>query len=145
MFTRETDYAFRAVLALAAGSGRRSAAELARETQVSHAFLRRVLTQLTTGGLVRSIRGRSGGVRLARPAAAITLLDVAQAIDPVQITLNRCLRDGGTCARMRQCTVHAALDPLQREIQLALARITFDTLAKQQNKNENTTSRKVKS
>ncbi len=142
MFTRETDYAFRAVLALAAASGRRSAAELARETQVSHAFLRRVLTKLSTGGLVLSLRGRTGGVRLARPAAAITLLDVAQAIDPVQITLNRCLRDGGTCSRMRQCTVHAALDPLQREIQRALARITFDTLAKQQNKN---TTRKVKS
>ncbi|MEI6212230.1 MAG: Rrf2 family transcriptional regulator [bacterium] len=142
MFTRETDYAFRAVLALAAASGRRSAAELARETQVSHAFLRRVLTKLSTGGLVLSLRGRTGGVRLARPAAAITLLDVAQAIDPAQITLNRCLRDGGTCSRMRQCTVHAALDPLQREIQLALARITFDTLAKQQNKN---TTRKVKS
>ena len=142
MFTRETDYAFRAVLALAAASGRRSAAELARETQVSHAFLRRVLTKLSTGGLVLSLRGRTGGVRLARPAAAITLLDVAQAIDPAQITLNRCLRDGGTCSRMRQCTVHAALDPLQREIQRALARITFDTLAKQQNKN---TTRKVKS
>ena len=142
MFTRETDYAFRAVLALAAGSGQRSAGELARETQVSHEFLRRVLTKLSTGGLVLSLRGRTGGVRLARPAAAISLLDVAQAIDPAQITLNRCLRVGGTCSRMRQCTVHAALDPLQREIQRALARITFDMLAKQQNKN---TTRKVKS
>lgn len=142
MFTRETDYAFRAVLALASGAERRSATVLARETEVSHAFLRRVLGKLTAYGLVQSTRGRSGGVRLARAARAITLLDVAQAIDPDQITLNRCLRHGGTCSRMRQCTVHAALDPLQREIQRALARITFDTLVEKQQKQTNKTRRK---
>jgi len=45
-------------------------------------FLRRILGDLVSAGLVRAREGRSGGYRLARPAARITLADVYRAVEP---------------------------------------------------------------
>jgi Rrf2 family protein len=109
VITREADYALRAVLELAAGTGGRSAAELARATQVPYPFMRRVLARLTAAGLVRSLRGRSGGVRLTRPATDLSLLEVLSVMDADTVTLNACLREGADCARSSWCAAHAAL------------------------------------
>ena len=128
MITREADYAIRAVLELAADASGRSAAVLARATAVPYPFLRRVLAKLIAAKLVLSLRGRTGGVRLARPAGKISLLDVAAAIDPATITLNSCLRDASTCARLRHCAAHTALARVQQELWRALAAVTFDQL-----------------
>jgi len=128
MITRETDYAIRAVLELVSRARGRSAAELARATRVPYPFMRRVLGKLTAAKLVRSSRGRSGGVQLVRPAREISLLDVARAIDPHAVTLNACLRKDGSCSRLRQCTVHEALARVQQDLWQGLATITFDAL-----------------
>jgi len=130
MITREADYAIRAVLELASGMSGSSAAELARATQVPYPFLRRVLGRLTAARLVKSVRGRSGGMQLARPPGAISLRDVAQAIDPATITLNACLLDGGRCSLARRCPVHAPLARVQKELWRALDAVTFDTLVR---------------
>ena len=45
-------------------------------------FLPRVMRDLGAAGLVEARTGRTGGYRLARPAAAITLLDVITAAEP---------------------------------------------------------------
>ena len=130
MITRETDYAIRAVLALASGTSGRSATDLARITQVPYPFLRRVLGRLTAAGLITSVRGRTGGVRLAQPASAVSLFDVAWAIDPAAITLNACLREGNKCPRMRRCPVHTPLNRIQHDLWQALNAVTFDTLVR---------------
>lgn len=132
MLTRETDYAIRAVLALASGGRARSAAELARDTQVPYPFLRRVLGRLTAAGLAKSLRGRGGGVQLAQPAGRISLLDVARAMDPASVTLNQCLLAGDACTRARRCAVHAALGRVQRQLWRSLAAVTFDALVRRE-------------
>ena len=143
MITREVDYAIRAVLELASSTSGRSAADLARATQAPYPFLRRVLQRLTAAGLVVSRRGCTGGMRLARPAAAISLLDVARAIDAATITLNSCLRDGGACSRRPRCTAHTALSRVQQELWQALAAITFGTLAQPTQTNQPNRKRKT--
>ncbi|BDG03836.1 Rrf2 family transcriptional regulator [Anaeromyxobacter oryzae] len=45
-------------------------------------FLRRILRDLVSAGLVTAREGRTGGYRLARPARAITLADVYAAVEP---------------------------------------------------------------
>jgi Rrf2 family protein len=44
-------------------------------------FLVHILLQLKRAGIVTSVRGAGGGYRLARPAAAITLRDIREAVD----------------------------------------------------------------
>jgi Rrf2 family cysteine metabolism transcriptional repressor len=72
--SRRTDYATRAVLALAlAEGGPRKIADIARDAEVSQSVLEQVLPIMRTAGLVRSERGPAGGYRLNHPPEAITL------------------------------------------------------------------------
>jgi Rrf2 family protein len=128
VITREVDYALRAVLELASGTAGRSAAALAEATQVPYPFMRRVLARLTAARLVQSLRGRAGGVRLTRPAAALTLLDVVRAMDPDTVTLNACLREGAYCERSAWCAAHAALTDIQQDLWHRLAGISIAAL-----------------
>jgi DNA-binding IscR family transcriptional regulator len=56
------------------------------------------ICRLVTEGILQSQRGVKGGVRLARPAGEINLLQVVEAIDG-PITFNRCNRKPSECAR----------------------------------------------
>ena len=80
----KAEYACLAVLALAR-QGPDDPPLRIREISESHGiperYLVQILLQLKGAGLVVSTRGASGGYRLARPAAAISLGEVLTAID----------------------------------------------------------------
>lgn len=70
--TRYTDYSLRVLMHLALHEGRLcSIGEIARTYQASHNHLTKVVVALGRDGFVETVRGRSGGIRLARPANAI--------------------------------------------------------------------------
>lgn len=72
--TRKTDYATRAVLALAMSPGTAlSAEEISRRVVVPESFLKQILMQLRDAGVLRSERGPSGGYRLNHDPADITM------------------------------------------------------------------------
>lgn len=73
--TRRTDYATRAVLALALARDDRprKVHELAAATATPVSVLEQLLPQLRSAGVVRSERGPGGGYRLNHPPAQITL------------------------------------------------------------------------
>jgi Rrf2 family protein len=72
--SRRTDYATRAILALALeADGSLKLEELARRTAVPPSVLEQVMPVLRTAGLVRSERGRAGGYRLNKAPEEITL------------------------------------------------------------------------
>ena len=72
--TRFSDYAVRVMLYLAAHTDRLcSIGEVARAYEISQNHLMKVVSDLAAGGYIQSMRGRSGGIRLARPAAEINI------------------------------------------------------------------------
>ena len=76
------DYALRACAELAADSGRwLKREEIATRQGVPIQYLESVLLQLKHAGVIQSHRGASGGFRLARPPAEISLADVIRAVD----------------------------------------------------------------
>ena len=79
---RRTDYATRAVLALALADGRRphKLQELAATTRTPVTVLEQLLPQLRAAGIVRSERGPTGGYRLNHPPEEITLGRVVRLI-----------------------------------------------------------------
>ena len=78
--TRQTNYAMRILMYCAANDGRLSRIpEIATAYSVSELFLFKILQPLVEAGLVETVRGRNGGVRLGRPADKITLFDVGLA------------------------------------------------------------------
>jgi Rrf2 family transcriptional regulator, cysteine metabolism repressor len=73
--SKRTDYATRAVLALALADGKTpmKLEELARRTAVPHSVLEQVMPTMRSAGIVRSERGAHGGYRLNKPPAEITV------------------------------------------------------------------------
>ena len=72
--SRRTDYATRAVLALAvADGGPLKLEQIAEAVEAPRSVLEQVMPTLRTAGIVRSERGPAGGYRLNRPAEEITL------------------------------------------------------------------------
>ena len=72
--TRYTDYAMRVLLYLSARPDRLcSISEIARGYGISQNHLMKIVNDLVNAGYLQSVRGRAGGVRLARPASEINI------------------------------------------------------------------------
>ena len=131
MITREVDYAIRAMLCLAVHEEDSvvSTTMMSQEMDIPYRFLRRILLRLVNAGLVTSTRGKQGGLRLARPAAEISLREVVLALDPPAFALNACLLDRTSCHRTAYCVVHEELARVQAVMDAHLAEITLAALA----------------
>ena len=79
----KADYALRALIEMTSrGEGPAvSAEELGRVQEIPHGFLQAILADLRRAGVVVSQRGQSGGWRMARPPAEVSVADVIRAVD----------------------------------------------------------------
>lgn len=78
--TRYSDYSLRVLIYLALAPERLvTIEEIARSYRISKAHLMKVVHQLGLRGYVETVRGRRGGLRLARPPEAIGVGDVVRA------------------------------------------------------------------
>ncbi|MCA0919395.1 RrF2 family transcriptional regulator [Pseudooceanicola nanhaiensis] len=92
-----TDYALRVCLYLGAHPERLvPISEMARAHDLSQSNLMKVVHQLVEGGFLSSTRGRSGGIRLARPAEEIRLGAVARYMesDGAMVDCSSCILRG---------------------------------------------------
>jgi FeS assembly SUF system regulator len=111
------------------GGARVSAAQLAEETGLPAPTVQKVVSQLTAAGLLRSTRGVGGGLKLARPAAAITLADIVEAVEG-PIALTSCSENGRhDCTLEQACSVRPHWDVVNRTLRGALADVPLTQLA----------------
>jgi len=128
-FTRQGDYAIRAMLALAAvPSGTWSSVNrISTVMGIPERILPRVMRSLASGGLVEARTGRTGGYRLTRPADTITLLDVVAAAEPTDED-RRCVLRGGPCGLDGRCAIHDVIDEARGALDERLSRTTLADL-----------------
>ncbi|HUH16943.1 MAG TPA: Rrf2 family transcriptional regulator [Methylomirabilota bacterium] len=133
--TRRGDYAVRAMLTLARHDAAQltpaqlTAAQLAAATGVPSSLVPQVMGDLARAGLVRTRRGRSGGYRLARPAAEVSLLAVIEAVEG-DGRRQTCVMRGGPCRREGACDVHDAFFRAQEAVFGALAAVSLDEVTR---------------
>ena len=87
-----------------------------------------VMRPLVRAGLAEAVTGRAGGYRLARPAGAISLLDVVEAIEG-DSRRETCVLRGGPCGRDGFCAAHPAFYAAQEAVRTELAAARLDTLS----------------
>ena len=81
--TLHTDYALRLLMMLSADPDRRiTVPDAAEKNGISRHHLMKVAQALNANGFVKTVRGKGGGLSLARPADAINLGDVVRAMEP---------------------------------------------------------------
>jgi Rrf2 family nitric oxide-sensitive transcriptional repressor len=103
--TAFSDYSLRTLICLAV-KGRSTIAEISRLYDISEAHLNKVVHQLGIAGDIETIRGRGGGIRLARPPEAINVGAVVRRTE--DLALVTCL-DGGACLISPDCMLQTAL------------------------------------
>lgn len=105
--TRRADLATRALLALAASDGRRTASDLAAELDASPGFLAQAMTPLVNKGWVRSDPGRSGGYTAVASLDDVSVLDVVEAVEG-GTDVTACVLEDRPCAGGGRCALHDA-------------------------------------
>ena len=123
------DYAILIMAAAAkhCGGARTSAAALAEETGLPVPTAQKIVSKLSAAGLLRSTRGAGGGLQLARPAAAISMADIVEAIEG-PIALVSCI-DTGDCAVEHECSVKPHWPVVNAAVRRALADVSLARIA----------------
>ena len=111
------------------GGGRVSASELAAETGLPAPTVQKLVSKLVGAGLLRSVRGAGGGLQLARPAAAISLADIVEAVEG-PIALTACV-EGTDCSVDNECRVRPHWPLVNETLRRALADISLVQLAQE--------------
>ncbi len=124
--TRFSDYALRVLMYVhAAGDRLVTIEEIAVSYGISKPHLMKVVSALTRAGYLAAVRGRSGGVTLARPAEKIRLGDVVRDTEP-DLALVECLGSDSQCAINECCRLP---NILKRALGAFLAELDQHTLA----------------
>ncbi|MEQ1510717.1 MAG: Rrf2 family transcriptional regulator [Sphingopyxis sp.] len=109
---------------------RTSAATLAEETGVPVATAHKLVNILVRAGLLKSVRGAGGGIKLARPAAAISVADIIEAIEG-PIALTTCVDHGRhDCALEASCRVRPHWAIINASMRGALNAVSLSSLSR---------------
>lgn len=126
MIPKTAEYALRAAVCLAGTAGAPASADLlAERTKVPRSYLNRVLRDLATAGLLTSKPGPGGGHELARPAGEVTILDVVNAVAPIE-RIEHCPL--GLPSHTSLCPLHRELDRAYETMQEAFRRVSLKDL-----------------
>jgi len=124
LFSQTVEYALRAVVHLASEAPRaRTTDQIATATQVPRAYLSKVIQSLCRAGLARSQRGMGGGVTLTKGPENLTILEVVNAVDPIQ-RIHTCPLDLAAHGT-HLCPLHRRVDDALKMVEQAFARTTL--------------------
>ena len=128
MLSKTAEYALRAVTCLAAnGQQALSADVLAEKTKVPRRYLTRVMQDLAAAGLVDSRSGPGGGYLVARAIGDLTILDVVNAVAPLERITSCPL---GLSSHTTLCPLHSELDKAYAATEAAFAGVTIKRLVR---------------
>ncbi len=111
------------------GHAKVNATTLAAETGIPLPTAQKLVSRLSTAGLLESSRGTGGGVRLSRPPAAISLADIVEAVEgPIAMTI--CVdTERHDCALEGACQVRPHMGVVNQAVRGALAGVSLAHLS----------------
>ena len=128
MLSKTAEYALRVAVCLAQSPDNLAAADdLAEVTKIPRRYLHKVVQDLVRAQLVRSQPGPGGGYSIARAPKNITILDVVNAVAPLE-RIRHCPL--GLASHTRLCPLHRELDKVYADTEKAFARVTLDQLVR---------------
>ncbi|MBB4953875.1 Rrf2 family iron-responsive transcriptional regulator [Agrobacterium vitis] len=130
--TKQTNYAVRMLMYCAANKDHLSRIpEIAKAYGVSELFLFKILQPLTKAGLIETVRGRNGGVRLGRAPETISLFDVVKVTED-SFAMAECFEDDGDvdCPLIDSCGLNSALRKALNAFFAVLMEYSIDDLVK---------------
>lgn len=128
--SKQTNYAVRTLVYCAVNEpGLSRVSDIARTYAISEMFLFKIILPVAKNGLIETVRGRRGGVRLARPAHQINLGDVFR-ITEESFALSECMEhEAETCPLRGHCLYTRALERALKAFMDVIGEYTVADLA----------------
>ena len=127
MLSATAEYALRIMIVLAEAPGDPITSEkIAQRTKVPTDYSVKVLQMLARAGLVRAQRGRSGGFHINCDAKTTTLLDVVNAIDPIE-RIKKCPFENADHDG-QLCPLHSRLDEIIALLEDSFRKMTIQSV-----------------
>jgi len=129
VFRKEADYAVRTLLYLAmrGGADYVSATTLSKELGLPMNFLRRICSTLIKEKILETREGKSGGVRLVKSPADVTVLQLIELFDG-KTELSDCTFRKKLCPNRKTCVLRKRILGIEEKISREFAAITIQTL-----------------
>jgi len=131
IFSTRSTYGLRAMINLARHekSGSVSLAIIAKEEKISLKYLERLFANLKKAGLIKAVKGASGGYTLTRPAKQINIYDIIKSLEG-EFNPFHCTGDKEKiyCGSQCQCEVTYVLGKVQEAINSSLKKIKLSRL-----------------
>ena len=111
-----------------------TAKQLVDELNMSDKYLRRLMTDLSKSGFIRSMQGREGGYVFVKKTNEICLYDVINSVEDME-KLNGCVLGFESCSCTNPCAMHDTWQHARAELnkvfrQTKLSDMDFDKLLK---------------
>lgn len=125
--SRKTDYALRMLSMLAEDESRiLSARTAAEEVDVPYSFARSIQRCLVEAGLVESVRGVNGGMRLKANPKVLTIRQIVEAVQGPLLLNDDCTGNSTACSQVETCCYHSLWMGLQEVVYSYLDSVTLD-------------------
>lgn len=122
------DYALKAVCFVADKQELVHIKDIADGQDISEALLRRIIADLEKASIVETLKGRNGGVQLAKKPHQISVYDILEAVGE-ELGLTDCTRDL-YCEKRNECYTTDVMGNLQRGFNSLLKMNTLDKIIK---------------
>ena len=132
-----TRYGTRALLDLARHRGEKPVQlkEIARRQNISLHYLEHIITPLVGAGIVRSIRGAGGGIKMSKRPEQIKLSEVVALLEGTMAPVD-CIIDPESCRRSDSCVTRDVWSEMKNAIDKTLNSITIQDLIEREKEKE---------
>ena len=136
IFSKSAEYAIQAMLYLAEKQAKIKpeksimVREIAEAYCIPAQFLSKITQTLAKHHLLKTTRGRGGGIKLSRPASTMFLPEIVHAIDGPPEDQDECIFGLDLCSDDQPCPFHHQWKPIRNDIRTMMATENLARLAK---------------
>jgi len=132
LYSKSAEYAIQAMIYLAEKNDPNPVmvGEIAKAYDIPQQFLAKIAQNLVKQRLLSAVRGRNGGLRLAKPAKEILLNQIVSAIDGPPPEEEICVIGLDYCSDETPCPLHHQWKPIRKQIRSLLEEENLEQLAR---------------
>ncbi|MBT3251489.1 MAG: Rrf2 family transcriptional regulator [Candidatus Marinimicrobia bacterium] len=133
LYSKSSEYAIQAMIYLAENQSmnRIMVNKIAAEYDIPVYFLAKIVQTLSKHHLIRSFRGRNGGIQLNKPAKDIRIIDIVYAIDGPPPEVEMCVIGLDECSDSVACPLHNNWKIIKENIRVLLGHENLAILAEE--------------
>ncbi len=131
IYSKSAEYAIQAMIYLAEHRNEDNimVSKIAEDYNIPRHFLAKLVQSLAKHYLIKSVRGRNGGIKLSKPARDIRVIDIIYAVDGPPPEKEMCVIGLDICSDDVPCPLHDHWKLIKENIRVNIGHENLEILA----------------